>query len=508
MKRVVVLVGANGMLGKDAQEVLAEDFEVLAFGHKDLDITDPARIRQVFRKHRPDLVVNAAAKTAVDACEAEVEETFRVNALGARNLAVAAERASAELVQVSTDYVFDGSRRAPYDEFHPVQPQGVYARSKEAGEQMVRSLCRRHYILRVGVLFGLHRKNFVDAVVDRARRGENLQVPRGRVGCPTHTWDIAEAIRCLAGSERYGTLHFNQGEPLSRAEFAKMILKVFELSGVSIDEVEPESLGEVAPRPEHLDLSLRQWKLEGFPTPRGVEAALQHLKERKDGNTVTQGQKLVWPGMPPKKDKPDANEGRRPRTASWVPAREYTGAPPREPRGDRGFSQSESRGPRDGRGEGRGFGRPRSFERGRGDGRGYGGGEGRGEGRGYGGGGRGYGGGGGGRGYGRDRDGDRDRDSRGPYRGPRRDFDEESDREFRGPRRGPPRRSGPGGGGRRPPGKGRFSGRPSGKTFGRPPAGRFRRGPGKDGFESGTPRGPSSKPEGGSDPGSGSDSDE
>lgn len=318
MKRVMLLVGAGGMLASDVEEALGDRFDLIALREQDLDITDATAVKKVMRKHRPDVVVNAAAYTDVDGCERNPDLAFRVNALGARNLAVQAERFSAELFHISTDYVFDGEAAEAYDEFAATNPLGLYARSKLAGEELVRSLCRRHYVLRISVLFGPRGRSFVDAVLDRARRGEDLRVPAGRIGSPTYTWDVAEAIGRLAGSELYGLFHYNQGEAVDRAGFARAILKAADISGIKINEVDAGELPEVAPRPRNAAMAMRLWELEGLPAPRTLAEALAHHLARAAGDGVTQGKGPAGRG----KDLSETRSHRRERQTAWVPQAE------------------------------------------------------------------------------------------------------------------------------------------------------------------------------------------
>lgn len=317
-KRVLLVVGAEGMLGRDVCEALAARFEVVATGHRQLDILDIAKLRSAFRRIRPDCVVNAAAATNVDGCEKDPDLAFKVNLIGARNLAVQAERFGAELVHASTDYVFDGANEGSYSELSPVSPQGIYARSKWGGEDAVRTLCRRHYILRIGVLFGVHRATFVDAVVSRVEKGEDLRVPAGRVGCPTYTWDVAQAIGALLGSDRFGTYHYNQGEAISRAEFARRIMGARDLGGVKLEEVDPATLGELAPRPRRVDLAMDRWRLEGLPAPMPLDECLRHYFARKATVKVDQGTER---GLPEKDPEP-IRDVRRERARAWVPERD------------------------------------------------------------------------------------------------------------------------------------------------------------------------------------------
>ncbi|MGH8903391.1 MAG: SDR family oxidoreductase, partial [Egibacteraceae bacterium] len=160
----VLVTGAGGQLGHDLMTAFAHD-EVVGLTHADLDVTSEPAVVAAVRDRAPDLVVHAAAFTRVDACEAEPETAWRVNALGSWWVARACALAEAAMVYVSTDYVFDGTADRPYTEFDPVGPRSVYGRSKEAGEQLVREALAAHYVVRTSWLQGMHGANFVKTML-------------------------------------------------------------------------------------------------------------------------------------------------------------------------------------------------------------------------------------------------------------------------------------------------------------------------------------------------------
>ena len=255
----VLITGAGGQLGRDLVEAFAEVApgvgDLVAIEHRDLDITDEDAVRSAVDAYRPEVVVNAAAWTDVDGCEADPTRAHRVNALGPWWLARACARRGARLVTVSTDYVFCGV--APVDgagqprgwsEFDPVEPINVYGRSKAAGEQLVRQSVAAHHIVRTAWVAGARGRNFVTTMLRLARERGEVAVVDDQVGSPTCTRDLAAAIVELAGSDRYGT--WNRTGP-GHCSWYELAGAVFELSGVEV-ELTPQpssALDRPAPRP-------------------------------------------------------------------------------------------------------------------------------------------------------------------------------------------------------------------------------------------------------------------
>jgi dTDP-4-dehydrorhamnose reductase len=218
---MIVVTGAAGMLGQDV--VRAAGDGVVALARTDLDVTDAAAVRE--RLAGAELVVNCAAWTDVDGAEEHAEDALAVNRDGARNVAEAAER----VVYVSTDYVFDGTKRTPYVESDPTGPLQSYGRSKLAGELATAEANPRHFVLRSSWLFGAGGGNFVDTMLRLGDGRDELRVVDDQVGCPTFTGHLAEAIVALARTEDYGIHHLAGAGGCSWYEFA---LEIFERSGV------------------------------------------------------------------------------------------------------------------------------------------------------------------------------------------------------------------------------------------------------------------------------------
>jgi dTDP-4-dehydrorhamnose reductase len=216
MSSRTLLIGANGQLAQDLRRVW--EGEVVGLSHTDVEVSELESVRAAVRQHRPSLVVNTAAYHKTDAVEKDPERAFAVNAIGARNCAIACEETHAALLYVSTDYVFGGDKSAPYVEDDPIGPVNVYGVSKAAGEMLVRYICPRHFIVRTSGLYGVAGSsgkggNFVELMLRLAGEGKPIRVVDDQTLTPTPTADLARQIVPLVQSNRYGTYHATcQGE--------------------------------------------------------------------------------------------------------------------------------------------------------------------------------------------------------------------------------------------------------------------------------------------------------
>jgi dTDP-4-dehydrorhamnose reductase len=245
----VLVTGAGGMLAHDLVPALrAAGHVVTPMGRGDLDVTDPAECVAGISGH--DLVVNAAGWTAVDAAETQEAAAFAVNAIGVANVARAAARTGARLVQISTDYVFDGTAATPYAAEHPVAPRSAYARTKAAGEWAARALCPDTWVVRTAWLYGEGRDNFVSTMLRLADQRENVSVVDDQVGQPTWTVDLSDLIvRMIAADTPAGTYH---GTSSGHTSWRGLAAAVFEESGLDPARVLPTTSDEYrrpAPRP-------------------------------------------------------------------------------------------------------------------------------------------------------------------------------------------------------------------------------------------------------------------
>jgi dTDP-4-dehydrorhamnose reductase len=231
----IVITGCKGQLGTALQEVLEED-TLLSMDLPEYDIAQRISVEQTICDFQPDVVINAAAYTNVDGCERDPDLAYRVNALGTQNLALICQRCDADLVHVSTNEVFDGTKTEPYLEFDAVHPINVYGRSKAAGELLVTMLWNRSYIVRTAWLYARSGKTFPYKIMTRAKEHGSLRVVTDEISSPTYAPDLAMAISQLILSGQYGIYHFTNAGDCSRYDFA---VKILQLAGLSHVPVEP-----------------------------------------------------------------------------------------------------------------------------------------------------------------------------------------------------------------------------------------------------------------------------
>lgn len=224
-----LITGANGQVGYCLTQQLQGEHEILAVGRNELDITDQSAVKKAIENFCPNVIINAAAHTAVDRAETEVELSKAINVKGPQYLAEAAKSVGAAILHISTDYVFDGQRAGKYKESDVTDPQGVYGRAKLEGEQAVAAANDKFIVLRTAWVFGEHGNNFVKTMLRLAKTRDTLGVVADQVGGPTYAGDIAKALiqiaeKIIAGEKvEYGVYHLT-GEPyVSWYEFAKAI---------------------------------------------------------------------------------------------------------------------------------------------------------------------------------------------------------------------------------------------------------------------------------------------
>ncbi|MFH8901224.1 dTDP-4-dehydrorhamnose reductase [Streptomyces coeruleorubidus] len=286
-----LITGAGGMLGHDVvEELTRRGEEVVGLDRAALDITAPAAVDTAVRDHRPDVVVNCAAYTAVDDAESDEARALEINGDGPRLLARACAAHGAGLLHVSTDYVFSGEARAtPYPEDHPTGPRTAYGRTKLAGERAVlEELPGASAIVRTAWLYGVHGTNFVRTMIGLEARRDTLDVVDDQRGQPTWSADVAERIADLGvrlGPDAHGVFHAtNSGE----ATWYELAREVFSLIGADPDRVRPTSSAAFprpAPRPAYSALAHRRWQEIGLPLPRDWRSALHEAlpRIRKEG---------------------------------------------------------------------------------------------------------------------------------------------------------------------------------------------------------------------------------
>ncbi|TQM64014.1 dTDP-4-dehydrorhamnose reductase [Humibacillus xanthopallidus] len=277
----VLVTGAGGMLAYDLVPRLhAAGHQVTAFSRGDLDVTDAGECIAGVAGH--DLVINTAAHTAVDAAETEEGIAFSINAVGAANLARACTHAGARMVQISTDYVFDGTATEPYAVDHPIAPRSAYGRTKAAGEWAVQALCTDYWIVRTAWLYGHGGPNFVSTMLRLAGERETLSVVDDQRGQPTSTVDLSDLLlRLVEANAPSGTYHGTSSGETTWCGFARAI---FEESGLDPARVQPtttEAFPRPAPRPAYSVLSHASLAAADVPAVRPWRPGLAaHLASR------------------------------------------------------------------------------------------------------------------------------------------------------------------------------------------------------------------------------------
>lgn len=225
----VLITGALGQVGQELMLSAPASWQVSGFGSKELDISDTQKVLDTVQQLQPQLIINAAAYTAVDQAESDQSRAYAVNQHGAHNLAQAAQSVDCPLLHISTDYVFDGQHNQPYTEHDTAAPNSVYGDSKWQGEQAITAICRKPIILRTSWVFGLHGNNFVKTMLRLGRERDALSIISDQVGGPTSARSIAQALWQIAqqyqssGDGPWGTYHFSGAPTCSWYDFAEEI---------------------------------------------------------------------------------------------------------------------------------------------------------------------------------------------------------------------------------------------------------------------------------------------
>ncbi len=227
----ILIIGSNGMLGSDLVELLKREsspdhgLEVIETSHEALDITLEDRVSDFVSSHTPDIIVNCAAFTNVDKCETEREAAFNVNALGPKYIATAAKECGARVIQISTDFVFDGNGNRPYTEEDQTNPLSEYGRTKLEGERNIQNYCDSYLIVRTSWLFGHNGINFAAKMLELAEQHKELSIVTDETGSPTYTPDLAEALWILIKQKCEGIINVSNDGSCSRYEWAEYIFK-------------------------------------------------------------------------------------------------------------------------------------------------------------------------------------------------------------------------------------------------------------------------------------------
>ena len=226
----VLILGANGQLGSEFKTFLKDKAEVFAFNHNELDILDFKGLTNKFFELSPDVVINCAAYTKVDQAEREENLAYQVNAVGAKNVSFASFKVKAKVVYFSTDYVFDGTKNSPYNEFDKPNPLSIYGKSKLFGEEFTKQFNPNHLILRISWLYGINGSNFVKSIIRLAKEKGELRVVNDQFGAPTYALDVVKQTWQLIQDDSVGLYHCSSTGQTNWFEFAKKIVEQLNLN--------------------------------------------------------------------------------------------------------------------------------------------------------------------------------------------------------------------------------------------------------------------------------------
>jgi len=273
-----MIIGATGLLGKALTHEWSSD-EVVGLGSRDVDIRDADRVREVVESYRPDWIVLTAAYTNVDECETHPELALAVNRDGAVNVAQAAKQTGAQLLFLSSDYVFDGKKTSPYEAEDTRNPQSVYGRSKAEAEVRLLEVLPECCIARTSWLFGTGGKCFPDTILKLAASRSALDVVNDQRGCPTYSVDLSRAIIQLCRNHVSGIVHVTNAGECSWFDFALEIVKGGGLA-TEIRPVSSQQMARPAPRPAYSVLSPKSLQRYGVTVPTWQDALPRYLRER------------------------------------------------------------------------------------------------------------------------------------------------------------------------------------------------------------------------------------
>jgi dTDP-4-dehydrorhamnose reductase len=274
----VTIFGATGLLGKALMREWQSD-EVAGLGSKDVDIRSQDQVTETIRLHRPEWVVLAAAYTDVDGCETHSQLAFDVNSHGAANVAKACTKENVRLLFLSTDYVFDGTKRTPYETDDPISPQTVYGKSKAAAEAEIHAAQPEFCILRTSWVFGTGGKCFPDTILRLAATRKELDVVSDQRGSPTYTIDLARSIMQLCRKDARGIVHATNRSDCTWFDFAREIVTGAQLT-TCVRPTSSDKFVRPAKRPEYSVLSSRSLEQYGVELPTWQDALGRYLAER------------------------------------------------------------------------------------------------------------------------------------------------------------------------------------------------------------------------------------
>lgn len=280
----ILITGANGMLAKAVKEELKEN-ELVCTDVEELDITNLDAVRLYTKKVKPDYIINCAAYTAVDKAEEQEELVYKINAIGPKNLAIAAQEDNAVLVHISTDYVFGGEKDVSedYSEDDEKNPQAVYGKTKLAGEKFIEENCKKFYIFRTAWLYG-EGHNFVRTMINLSKEHDKVKVVNDQHGSPTYAVDLASIIhQAMEKQIPFGVYNSTNMGYTTWYDFTKMI---YDLEGINckVTPVTSEEFKSAAKRPKNSQMSKSKLLKYGIKIPTYEDALKRYLKIEHEKN--------------------------------------------------------------------------------------------------------------------------------------------------------------------------------------------------------------------------------
>ncbi len=251
---VVLVTGSAGQLGQSLQFIAPKypEAQFVFCSSNELDITNIENCRQVFSKHQPDYCINAAAYTAVDKAESESEKAHLINVVGAKNLAEVCQENDTVLLHISTDFVFDGNKKVPYNEQDLTNPTGVYGQTKLDGEIAIQELWEKHFIIRTSWVYSQFGNNFMKTMLRLASERDSLSVVNDQIGTPTNAIDLADALVkiIISNKNAFGIYNFSNEGQCSWYEFAQKIFEINEIN-INLQPIPTSSFPTPAKRPSY-----------------------------------------------------------------------------------------------------------------------------------------------------------------------------------------------------------------------------------------------------------------
>lgn len=282
----VLVTGGNGQLAHDVKLNLSKrNIEFKSIDFEDADITNKDQITKVIRDYNPDAIIHCAAYTAVDKAEDEKEKVHAINVLGTEYIAQAAKEIDAKVVYLSTDYIFDGEGTEPFEVNDPAKPISWYGITKYEGEQKIKEILDKYFIVRISWVFGVHGHNFVKTMLKLGTSRDELNVVSDQIGSPTYTGDVAPLLVDMIETDKYGVYHATNEGLCSWADFTEEIFRLANID-CKVNAIKTADYPTKAVRPLNSRMSKQSLTDAGFGTPRNWKLALEDMISQLDIDQV------------------------------------------------------------------------------------------------------------------------------------------------------------------------------------------------------------------------------